>query len=126
MISITIQQLINCTDIIQKLLNMPFTFQTSYKIMRLAREVEKEYNFFIKNRNILLDKYGVKDSDGKFVLDHQGNYHIQQEKIDDFTKEYEEILNNTIELVVEQISINELKNISLTPNEVIKLEPFIK
>ena len=126
MIELTIQQLINCSEILKKLLNMSFPVYTSYKIMRIAREVEKEYNFYSKTREALIQKYTEKTEEGQPITDENGNYKIILEKAQEFSDEYQKMLDTSLQLLIEPIPLEELEKIELTPYEIIQLEPFIK
>lgn len=125
MIELTINELINSTDIIQKLLTINLKAKTAYQIMRLAKAVEEEYNLFNKSRLDLLDKYGEKNPDNTLKMDDKNNYIINKEYIDDFSTEYEEVLNTSITLNVEPISIDDLQDVILTPHDMIELEKFL-
>lgn len=129
MIRLTMEQLMNSVDVIQKLINLPtpLSAKISYQIIRIAREVETEYNLFQKSRTELIQKYVEKDENGEPILNND-RYQITPNKQKDFAKEYNDIMSSTIELNVEPLILSEstMEELKLTPLEWMKLEPFVK
>ena len=89
MIKLTMDQLMNSVEVIQKLINSPtpLSAKVSYQIIRIAREVESEYNLFQKSRTELIEKYAKKDENQKPILEND-RYQIVPDEQEDFTKEY--------------------------------------
>ena len=129
MIKLTMDQLMNSVEVIQKLINSPtpLSAKVSYQIIRIAREVESEYNLFQKSRTELIEKYAKKDENDKPLLEND-RYQIIPDEQEDFTKEYNEIMNSSIELNVEPLALNDkvMEELRLTPLEWMKIEPFVK
>ena len=129
MIQLNMEQLMNSVDVIQKLINSPtpLSAKISYQIIRIAREVENEYNLFQKSRTELIEKYAKKDENQKPILEND-RYQIVPDEQEDFTKEYNEIMSSNIELNVEPLALNDkvMEELKLTPLEWMKLEPFVK
>ena len=129
MIQLNMEQLMNSVDVIQKLINSPtpLSAKISYQIMRLAREVESEYNLFQKSRTELIEKYAKKDENQKPILEND-RYQFVPDEQEDFTKEYNEIMCSSIELNVEPLALTDktMEELKLTPLEWMKLEPFVK
>lgn len=129
MIQLNMEQLMNSVDVIQKLINSPtpLSAKISYQIIRIAREVESEYNLFQKSRTELIEKYAKKDENQKPILEND-RYQIVPDEQEDFTKEYNEIMDSSIELNVEPLALNDkvMEELRLTPLEWMKLEPFVK
>lgn len=126
MIELTVNDLINSTEAIQKLLNLNLKAKTAYQVMRLAKAIEEEYNLFNQSRMDLIEKYGEKNPDNSLMTDEKNNYIIKKEQIQIFSEEYEEVLNAPIVLNVEPISIDDLQDATLTANDMIELEKFLK
>lgn len=129
MIQLNMEQLMNSVDVIQKLINSPtpLSAKISYQIIRIAREVESEYNLFQKSRTELIEKYAKKDENQKPILEND-RYQIVPDEQEDFTKEYNEIMGSSIELNVEPLALTDktMEELKLTPLEWMKLEPFVK
>lgn len=129
MIELTMDQLMNSVDVIQKLINSPtpLSAKISYQIIRIAREVESEYNLFQKSRTELIQKYAEKNENGEPILNND-RYQIIPDEQQDFTKEYNEMMSATIQLNVEPLVLSDktMEELKLTALEWMKLEPFVK
>ena len=124
MITLKLQEMVNSVALINNLMNQSLKAKTAYKIARIAREIEKEYKLFDEARMNLVNEYGKRE-DGQ-LIEQDGNYLIDQDKIEGYNHAAEELLNTIIELNLEKLDINELDNVELTPQQMILLEPFIK
>jgi acyl-CoA synthetase (NDP forming) len=100
--------------------------KVAYKIARLAREIQKEIELFESTRHTLIEKYGIKNENGELVEDKNGGYPIQKEKKNEFLKETNELLNSKISLNVDKLSLKDLEEAELTPQQIIKLIDFIE
>lgn len=126
MITLTMKQLMESVEVIQKLINSstPLSAKISYQIIRIAREVESEYNLFQKSRIELIQKYAVKDTNNKAII-VDDKYQIIPEEQEQFSKEYEELMNSSIQMNIEPLKIEEI-NLMLTPLEWMEIEPFVR
>lgn len=125
MIELTTTQLMDSVEAIQKMLDMELKAKTSYQIIRIAREIESEYNLFQKTRQQLIEKYAQKDDNGRAEVKND-QYQVLPENRDMFLKEYEELMQSTIDVNVEPIALEDFGEAHLTPKMMIGLEPFIK
>ena len=76
----------------------------------------------------LIDKYGEHDETGNLIIE-EGNYKIKPENGEAMNNEYVELLDTKLTLNANPIQLtllddNELK--LFTPNDMIKLLPFIE
>lgn len=125
MIELSIREMINCEPVISKLNEQERSVKTAYKLARITRELQKEYQLFNQARDILIKKYGVIDESGNLKLINN-NYEIQKEKQDEFLKEYNELLNDNINLNVEKLTLEELENDQLSAQEINLILSLIK
>ena len=129
MIELTMDQLMNSVDVIQKLINSPtpLSAKISYQIIRIAREVESEYNLFQKSRTELIQKYAEKNENGEPILNND-RYQIVPDEQQDFTKEYNDMMSATIQINAEPLALNDktMEELKLTALDWMKLEPFVK
>lgn len=126
MIEITIGELINSQSTFRELATMPIRLKTSFAIARIIREVEAEMNIFEQSRQVLLDKYSVKDENGQPKTTDDGNIMIQTDLIDNYNKDVQELLAEKITLNANPIRLEELENLELTPSQVYMIEGFIE
>lgn len=125
MITITINDLINSTETLQKLAQKDFKAKLAWSIARLLKAAEAEIQSFNDTRMSLIKKYGEKDERGELITDDKGNCKIENDKIEVFTNELNELLNSAIEINANKIDFNLLENIDFTPSDISVLEPFV-
>ena len=125
MITITINNLINSTETLQKLSQQDFKAKLAWSIARLLKAAEVEIQSFNDTRMSLIKKYGEKDEQGELITDDKGNCKIENDKIEAFTNELNELLNSEIEINANKIDFNLLENIDFTPSDIAMLEPFV-
>lgn len=74
---------------------------TSWKLARNHKKLEEEIDPVNKANNQLIDKYKESDlSDGKVQL--------KKDKIQDYNQEYEELMQQEVEVDLTKIKLNEL------------------
>ena len=126
MIEVSLNALMNSVEVMNDLIQKKMKIKVAYKIARLAREIQKEIELFESTRHTLIEKYGIKNENGELVEDKNGGYPIQKEKKDEFLKETNELLNSKISLNVDKLSLKDLEEAELTPQQIIKLIDFIE
>lgn len=124
MIEIKINDVLN-KDVLDEINKKELKAKVAFQLSRIMRELGKEYELFQTNREKLLDKYVDKKEDGTWDYDEQGNVHVSQDKINDFNKEFNELLNATVSLNVESISLDDLKDETFTVEQMNILSLFI-
>lgn len=125
MIQISVSTLINCTEAINELIRKPLKTKTAYKIARLAREISRELELFNTTKDALVEKYGEHDENDKLVIENN-TYKIREDARDEFVKEYKEMMEQSINLNVEPISLKELEDERFTPQEISSILDFIE
>ena len=125
MITVKISDLLNSTETLQKLAQKDFKAKLAWSIARLLKAAETEIQSFNETRMNLIKKYGEKDENGELVTDDKGNCKIENENIDEFTKELNELIETTVEINANKIKMDLLEDIDFTPSDMAMLEPFI-
>lgn len=125
MIKVKISDLLNGSEVLQKLGTMEFKAKLSWTIARLLKAADGEIQNFNDARMALIKKYGEKDENGELVTDDTGNCKIMQEKITDFSNELTELINSEVELNANEIDMKLLEDIPFMPSDMVKLEPFV-
>ena len=126
MIELTLSELMDSASVMQELAKKPMKTKAAFQTARLMREVEKEYSLFQDARTKLIDKYAEKDENGKPKPDENGNYTVPKDDIEAFNKELRDMLEQTLTLNVEPISIEDLGDADFTPADMMLLAPFMK
>lgn len=126
MITITINDLLNSVETLQKIAQKDFKAKLAWSIARLLKSAETEIQAFNETRMNLIKKYGEKDENGELITDEKGNCKIMTENVNAFTEELNELINTEVEINANKIDFNLLENIDFTPSDMTALEPFIE
>lgn len=126
MITITINDLLNSVETLQKIAQKDFKAKLAWSIARLLKSAETEIQSFNETRMNLIKKYGEKDENGELITDEKNNCKIKTEDVDTFTEELNELINTEVEINANKIDFNLLENIDFTPSDMTALEPFIE
>lgn len=90
----TQRQMFNIIPTLQKLVGIKLPIKASYAIFRLAKEIDSQKDFFVKEEKKLIDKYkGSVDENGRITFEDSANF-------EPFAKEYAELDN--IEVVIKE------------------------
>ena len=124
--TVTLNTIMGSTEVLQQLLNINFPARTAYKIARLLAEIEKEQEIVHKTRTQLIDKYGQKDENGKFILNEEKNIQLKPDCVEKFNQELMELLETNIELTSPYLTLEELEIANFTPQQMYMLMPYIQ
>lgn len=125
MIKITINELLNSTDVLQKLSKTDLKARLSWQIARLLKAADTEIQSFNDARMNLVRKFGEKDENGELITDEQNNCKIPNDSTIEFSNELNELINTEIEINANKIKIEDIENLNFTPAEMNTLESFI-
>ena len=125
MIQLSLQDLLEAYKNLKELGENKFPARTSFKIARIISKLREEVENFNKIRNDIFIKYGEIDSQGKVKLDNRGAIKVKQECQEQFNQEVSDLLLTEIEIAAEPLKIEELQNISISPNKLATLNNFI-
>ena len=127
MIKVNINTLMSIKPILQELANVRMPAKQSFKILRTLKAVNAEYASIEEIQRNMVTNYGKKDENGEFILDSKNRgYLIADEYQDKVAKELEELMASEVELDCDKININIFDNISLSPSQLLAIEPFIE
>ena len=125
MIKVTIADLLNSTETLQKLSQKDFKAKLAWSIARLLKSAEAEIQSFNETRMNLIKKYGEKDENGELITDDNGNCKIPNANMVEFNDELKDMLDAEVEINANKLSIDLLEDIEFTPSDMAVLEPFI-
>ena len=74
----------------------------------------------------LIKKYGEKDDKGELITTEDGNCKIPDESIQEFSTELNDILDATIDINANKMTMEQLEDLDFTPKDMAMLEPFIE
>ena len=125
MIEVKLSTIINGIEVLQKISNSPIKGRTAYKVGKLLKRIEEEFDLFNESRRKLINRYAIKDEHGEPISDN-GSYKIVPELVDDFNNEVNGLLETIVKIDLDPIPIEEIENIEFTPNEIILIDDFIE
>ena len=111
---------------LNKLMQQNFRGSLAFKISRLAREVNKEYETFNGARAKLIEKYAMREEDGNYALNENGDIKIEPDKIKECNDDFEVLLDSSIEINVDKFPIDSIDEFNITPQEMDGLMVFFE
>ncbi len=124
---IKISSILEFPSFFEKVKVQKIPFKTSYKLVTLAREIEKHYNFYLEEFNKLINEYGETDENGNLVPINNGNgVKIVPEKLMECQIKLEELRSLEVDLPDVTFLPEEFESIELSPIEVNAIMSFIK
>lgn len=91
--------------------------KVSYKIHRNQQIVTEELQSSEKVRQKIINKYKEKDVDEGFL--------IKKDKIDEFNEELNELMKQEVEVKLQKIKVDELKDIAIKPKTLNMLKTIL-
>lgn len=126
MITIKLEELINCAEGLKNLSQKQLKARTAYTVGKLLKVADAEMNEFNEARMKLIKKYGEKDENNELITDENENVHIPNESVEAFNSELQDLLSASIELNANKIKLDDLDDVDFTPSEMTQLDPFIE
>ena len=126
MITVSVREILNSAEIMQKLSKRQFKGRVAFQIARILRYIDEELKSFNEARSNLIEVYGERDESDNLVMDKNNNYKIQKDKITELNQEIEELLNTSIQINADAINMKDIENEDFTPADILLLEPFIE
>jgi hypothetical protein len=109
---------------LQKLANEPLPLKTAFKLKGISKAVKEEYSKYDEVRKEALQKHGQKNEDGTLKTDEKGNVAFDDNGLQGFVDEINEL--TSLEIDMGTVKISELgDNIKLTSNELDLLDGVI-
>lgn len=125
MINVKISDLLNSTEVLQKLANKELKARLAWSVSKLLKAADKEISDFNEARMNLIKKYGEKDESGELITDEKGNCKITEGSVSAFSVELNELMNTEVEINANKILIDDIGDLEFTPSEMTVLETFI-
>jgi hypothetical protein len=101
-----------------KLMNKDLPIKIAYRLGKLSKIVSEESVNIENGRVNLVKKY----SNG---ADKNGNFEVDKNRIEDFKREFSELLMEVVEFDFDPIPLSYLEEMSLTPIDIIRLDNLI-
>lgn len=126
MIVTTVDALLNVKPVLQKIANTSMPAKSAFSVLRTLKVVEKEYEAIEAAQRVLLDKYGKKDSSGNYIADENGNFRIEESKMNLYVPEMKALLAEKVEINCGKINSSVFEQLDFTPAQLMMIEDFIE
>lgn len=125
---LTNRRIVNDATFLNSLTNKQLPIRVSYAIAKNVSKIESELKVFNNERQKLLDKYCVKDEEGKNKIDENNQLRIADEHLDAWSKDLEELLDIEVEIDIHKFNVNDLlnSNCEMTPSELMLIDYMIE
>ncbi|NWK12777.1 hypothetical protein [Clostridium cadaveris] len=100
--------LINSINVLSKLNNMELNIKVSYAIAKNIDKLEKELKVYNDQKKKLIEKYSVKGEAGNVKVNEDGTINIQEDKVQDWNKDINELITLENEVDIHQINVEDL------------------
>ena len=104
--------------VIDKMIQTEISVKAAFKLSKLVRVLNPELQDIEKCRAELVNKHGEKAEDG--------GTQVSKENEPLFIKEFDEFLQETTEVAIETMSLDELCDIKMTTADISKIEKLIE
>ena len=117
-IELTLGEIDVSSTVLNKFMTTQMPIKVSFWVTKSVKSIGEEYKSFIEQRNKLLDRCGEKE-DGKLKISEDGtSVKIIPEKLEEFRKELESLLNQKVQVSVFPVPLSLVENLLFTPQEI--------
>lgn len=126
MINVTLQNMLDSMPVFQNLIGQKLTARGAFKVSKLVKAINKEYEIFDETRRTIVEKYADRNEAGEIQTNEDGNVQIKKELEQDFITELQNLLQTELELNAPKLTFVEIENCEFTPAQVEILENFVE
>lgn len=124
---IKVFQIQDINSVLSKIVNANFSLKTAILIAENIDALSTPVSVIDKKRNDLINKYAKKDSSGQVITDE--NQQVSIENPEKFFPQWNELLNEEIEVDIKLIDLDELtkmadSDMKITPRDFLILKQF--
>ena len=123
---LTNKKISNDSLLLMEIARKELPIKVSYAIAKNIAKIEKELEIYNSERQKILDKYCVKDENGKNKVDENNQLKIQEKYLKDWEKDIKELQNIDIEIDIHKFKLEELNEYKMTPSELIAIDYMIE
>jgi len=121
------EKIINDAAVLGAISQKNLPIKVSYAIAKNITKIETEIKVYNKERQKLIDKYSIKDGEGKPLIE-DNNIKIADEYIMDWNRDIKELLGIENEIDIHKFHIDELinSNCDMSPAELMLIDYMIE
>lgn len=107
---LTNERIVNTINVLGELNNAKLPVKVAYAITKNINKINSELKAYNEEKAKLIDKYAVKDEEGKLKADEYGNVNIKEEHVEDWNRDIKELLSIENEIEIHIIQLDDLLN----------------
>lgn len=121
------ERIVNDANVLGAISQKNLPIKVSYAIAKNIAKIEAEIKVYNKERQKLIEKYSVKDEEGKPLIE-DNSIKIAPEHIEDWNRDIKELLEIENEVDVHKFHISGLENsnCTMTPAELMLIDYMIE
>lgn len=125
---LTIRKILNDTNSLVAISQKQLPVKVSYAIAKNIKKLENELKIYNEEREKLIDKYCIKDDEGKNVIDENNNLKIANEHLEAWNKEINELMDIEVDIDIHKFNLDSLMcgNYDMTPAELMIIDYMIE
>lgn len=114
-----LEKVIKLNDFIESVKGNKLPFKTSYNLIKLSKFIETETKFYQEKIQEIIQEFGAKDDDGKYIYTENGaGIKLIEGKEEECFTRIQELANIEVELPDINFDITEFKDVELTPEQI--------
>lgn len=125
MIRVTLRDILEGQEVLQKLSNQALPGRVAFRIGRLLKRLEEVLTSYNEVRNSLLEKYAKKKEDGSFELNEKNEYQFDEAHMKLFVEEMNKLVAEETTVEADPIKFSDIEQLDFTPTDITLLEPFL-
>lgn len=122
---VTIREILEGQDTLQKLSHQPLPGRAAFQIGRLLKKLEEVLASYNEVRVKLIEKYAKKNEDGTFEVNDNNEYQFTAENMQAYVSEINSVIADEVEVEARPINFKDIENLEFTAAEMTFLEPFL-
>lgn len=116
MITVTVEHILSIKPILQEAAHMPMSARDSYRLMRVLKVLDKEYETIETTQRNLIERCAERDEDGNYVPAEGGNgIKLKTEMIAEYHTELSNLIQTEIELDIKKLPWSMFEEQKITP-----------
>ena len=125
-LKLTNERILNDSTRLASIAQKELPIKVSYAIAKNLAKLEAELKIYNSEREKLIEKYSIKDENGKTVADENNQIKLQPELLSDWNKDIQELLAIENEIEIHKFSIEALNGYSMSPSDLMLIDYMIE
>jgi len=119
-------KMVNDSEILKQISAKELPIKVSYAIAKNIAKIDNELKIYNEERQKLVEKYGLKDNDGKLIINDNGTVSFIGEDLAGWNKDFKELLEIENDVNIHTFKLENLDGYTMTPSEFIIIDYMIE